>query len=404
MGTERILKFLDKIDSPEKTIMATIVHVTGTNGKGSVVEMTATGLAHLGKTVGAFTSPFLQYETDSIRTFKEENSILKVFSIPEKEYEKIRGGIFSTKGFEEDPLTEFEVSVVCCLVFFARVQPVDVLIMEVGMGGRDDATNVFRHRPTTCVLTGVSWDHEKFLGDTLEKICENKCGIVHRDCNVVIGDLPADLTEFARNECLRRGAVAVETLAKETVDLMEPPLNGSHQRFLTAVVYTVLSKIIHADPLAVIAAIGRTKLPGRLERRYDPKVAFPLILDGAHNIESATALRKFIDDELDVSSKKTVTWLLATSQNRERILPQLLRPGEICICIKFESMQNSEWVKCVDPHELGKIADSLGCVTKVIDGYVGEGLEYIRKSPDLENKLVVVAGSLYLVRNYLRYI
>ena len=413
MGTERMEKLLEKLDFPQRKIDAEIVHVTGTNGKGSVVEMVATSLSNLGKTVGTFTSPFLVFETDSIRTFVpslESGVFATIHQIPESTLNKIRDEILSffpdNALFPDEQPTDFEVLFACCVVFFARFRKVDILIVEVGMGGRDDATNLFHHRPTICILTGVALDHEKFLGDTLEKICENKCGIVHANCRVVFGDLSPALRDLASRICIKNGAISIENPSHEFVEMMEPPLNGAHQKYLTAIASTVVSLITGAVNKTIARSIANTKLPGRLERRSDEKVAFPVILDGAHNVESAIALRRFLDDEIRNSKvRKELLWIMSTSEGREKILPHLLRAGETCVCIRFESQQRVEWIKCANPNHISAIAKSLGCEAHVIEGCVEEGLEFVRTSfPNVEGKMVVVAGSLYLVRNYLRYV
>jgi folylpolyglutamate synthase/dihydropteroate synthase len=184
---------------------------------------------------------------------------------------------------------------------------------------------------------------------------------------------------------------------KEYSDI-SPPLNGDHQRVLTGIALKVIEFFRSSDEC--MQFVIETKLPGRLERRWDiPRVRFPVILDGAHNEESAVALRQFVDRE---ARGRSVVWIIATSVGREAVvIPNLVRAEDSAIFIKFKSHDTASWIQCASPHELAAISSTMACQT--IDAFVDEAIASIG---DINNRkqLVVVAGSLYLVRNYLRFI
>ena len=391
-----------------------VIHVTGTNGKGSTVEMIATGLAALGKTVGVFTSPFLVHEGDSIRIFtpatEGSNAGPTITSLTEEDmsnarYEPEREA--SRMGY--DTPTDFEILFAAALVYFVFIHhnefPLDYIVVEVGMGGRDDATNVFPQ--STCVLTGVSLDHQAFLGRTTRKICETKCGILKPGSDFIInGEMPRRLLAVAKREFKKiAGDGTLVMVSNDDVQNYIPPLNGPHQKILMGIAVEVIRRCVpYASTDNITRAIGLTKLPGRLELRNDqPKVPFPLILDGAHNRESAIALREFVDLQLVLQKKHKVVWVIATSLGRSGILRSLLRPNDTCLCIKFASKQEgtASWIKPVPPSFLFEVAKPLCENSTAFDGLIGDALSTLTVS---EDDLVVVAGSLYLVRNYLLHL
>ena len=400
LGTDRVKQVLSSLDHPEARIARKqIVHVTGTNGKGSTVEMIATGLAALGNKVGVFTSPFLIQETDSIRIFERET----ITEISESELVRLRDNAVSQ--FCRDALTDFEALFVAAILFFSA-QSLDVAVIEVGMGGREDATNVFqssRIRPPICVLTSVSLDHEKFLGPTIEHICDHKCGIVQEGALFVVN---ANIAHTCKDIVNKRVAEMHAKVKYVSGDDFVSPLNGQHQKMLTAIAIAVIREIeSQVSTEEAIAAVARTKLPGRLERRFDcPVVPFPVILDGAHNAESAVALRKFIDAELVSANKSKTVWIIATSEGRQGIVPILVQDTDDVLFISFKSFSNTaHWVRACDPSVLANqlSAEHTGSTSTLPDKYIADALSIVSKRRDLDDCLVVVAGSLYLVRNYL---
>ena len=404
LGLGRIKHLLAELGNPER-LLKRIVHVTGTNGKGSTVEMVATGLSQLGWKVGVFTSPFLIFENDAIRVFEVDN----IMSIPECEWNNIQSQVASITStcMRDDVPTDFEVLVAVALVYFSALD-LDAVIVEVGMGGREDATNIFQRGPTVCVLTGVALDHQKFLGETVEEICENKCGIIHEGSIVVAsGQMSESCRSIVTMNASSNNASHVHFVKTDTCTDIISPLNGAHQRVLAGIATSVIQCLMpHVARNDILAALSSTVLPGRLERRFDRSVGFPLILDGAHNPESAVALRDFVKQELESTGKKNIIWILACSKGRENIIPILVHAGDVCVPIEFQSYQEqtAQWIQAIDVDTLADCVQSTGATIVRRGRFVESALRDVRSEMNFDVSLVVVAGSLYLVRNYLRYV
>ena len=394
LGTARVKDVLTSLGNPELRIANRVVHVTGTNGKGSTVEMIATGLAGCGYRVGTFTSPFVVHERDSIRVFDSMGKR----DISEREWVTAR----------EDPidhLTDFEILFITAVKFFAN-QRLDVVVIEVGMGGRDDATNVFDHLPVppVCVITSISMDHEKFLGNTVELICDNKCGIIKPGSPVVVdGGIGESCLAIVRNRSSPGNMHVVDPNDPKILSLT-PPFQGDHQRVLMQVALTVIDLVANGSFSIeqIVKSISGATLHGRLEWRVND-FDFPVLLDGAHNEESAKALRRYVDSQRASGKYRNIFWIIATSQGREGIVPAILsRDDERCCFVKFKSFQEETagWIQPADPAELARrVVTQNHNIFFSPDGFVSGALKMINEGPSC---LVVVAGSLYLVRHYLR--
>lgn len=401
LGLSRVKTVLEFLSRPEKSIAKRVVHVTGTNGKGSTVEMIATGLQHLGVKVGVFTSPFLIEERDSIRVLLP-GTLIK-HNIPADSWESIRKTITDLISANSISITDFELLFLTVLQYFES-QELDVAVIEVGMGGRDDATNVFDAMAPLCVLTGVSLDHQQFLGTTVEDICDNKCGIFKRDSPVVFNaEIPSSCIKIVETTCEKVGVARTEPIQLNSIDSLNPPINGGHQKLLMKIAMEVIKIICPGlSEEAVINAISHTRLPGRLEWRNDASVGFPLLLDGAHNTESVAALRQFVNHYCETHNVASVLWIIATSKGREEIVPLMLSEWDEVIFTRFKSFQedSAPWIQSADPATLVSKADCLSNNISIAND-ISKALEMARKRI-LPNTIVIVAGSLYLVRNYLR--
>jgi folylpolyglutamate synthase/dihydrofolate synthase len=419
LGLERIMHALHALGNPQTELEirgVKIIHVTGTNGKGSVVEMISNGLLVDPKSrVGVFTSPFVICERDSIRIMtRTTTSEHTTDIISAADLERIRSHV--SRSLPEDlgdKITEFEFLWIKALLYFSSQLDLTHLVVEVGMGGRLDATNIFA-RTNACVITSISMDHEKFLGNSLESICTEKSKIIKPGSIVVVsGTIPEKCLLIAENEFTSVGGrqfIVVDP--SDTCDL-DPPFNGHHQRLLMGMAFEVVTSVLTcAVREDVIRAIKKSKLPGRLERRFDyNRVPFPLILDGAHNQESAIALRQFVEDEKIACGKFRIVWIIATSDGRENaVVSNLLRPEDECICIEFQPYEKGKetWISCVPSSTLA-ISASRHCqnVVSISESTIADAIEYIRATKSIDwisSSLFVVAGSLYLVRNYLQYV
>ena len=176
---DRMRLFLERLGNPQKGLK--YVHVTGTNGKGSTVAMLRSMLMAAGLNVGSFTSPFI--------TRFNERIALNAQPISDEDLTRLARKVEPVVQQLDQELptggpTEFEIDTAIMFCYFAEKQP-DLVLLEVGIGGLYDSTNVIT--PLVSVITTVSWDHMKYLGDTLAKIAHQKAGIIKRGVPVVIG-------------------------------------------------------------------------------------------------------------------------------------------------------------------------------------------------------------------------
>jgi dihydrofolate synthase/folylpolyglutamate synthase len=301
LGLDNMRTLLAALGNPEKSFPA--IHVAGTNGKGSVSAMLAEILSRSGLRTGLYTSPHLVRVEERIRVGGRP--------IPPGDFRRVLGTI-KAKAEElraarkmESPPTFFEVLTAAALLYF-RERRVDAAVLEVGMGGRFDATNIVS--PVVSVITNVSRDHMQYLGKTLEKIAFEKAGIIKPGVPVVSGvsggparsvirrrarEEKAPLIEVGR---VGAGKRAVFPIRGEACRL-SPGLLGRHQvrnAAVAAAAASVLRRIgFPVDRKTVERGIHETRWEGRLE----PAGSRPRVyLDGAHNEAGATALAAFIDE------------------------------------------------------------------------------------------------------------
>ncbi len=277
LATTRAL--LESLGNPHEVMPS--IHIGGTNGKGSVVTLVAGALREAGWRVGAYTSPHLV-------SFRER---IRVGDVPVSEdavamwTEQLRPLILERKA------TFFEASTAIAFADFAA-RGAEIAVVEVGLGGRLDSTNVVR--PLVSAVTKIERDHMKYLGNTLEKIASEKAGIAKPGAPFVIGEREPALVEVLRREA-RRAIARQDARATPDIRVLPPdyewcgPLSlaGLHQRRNAAVAHAVLMALAapyRPDLDAINRAFGQARIPGRLDRRGK------WLFDVAHNPDGIRAL------------------------------------------------------------------------------------------------------------------
>jgi len=287
---DRVWRLLAALDHPERRLPG-VIHLAGTNGKGSTQAMIRAGLEGAGKSVHAYTSPHLARFHERIRLAGELISEEALTAVLDRCYQA-NGG---------ESITYFEITTVAALLAFAET-PADYTLLETGLGGRLDATNVV-DQPALTVITPISIDHVQFLGDTLAKIAGEKAGILKRGVPCVVGPQPEEALEVieARAAALgapllvhgqhwhfheERGRLVVQD---ETglLDLPRPALIGPHQLENGAAAVVALRALGHGEE-ACVAAMENVTWPARMQRlKTGPLVeaagTAELWLDGGHN-------------------------------------------------------------------------------------------------------------------------
>jgi dihydrofolate synthase/folylpolyglutamate synthase len=327
----RIEALLDLLGSPQRAYPA--IHLTGTNGKTSTARLIDSLLRAHGLRTGRYTSPHLETVRERITIDGEP--------VSEEKFVEIYGEVAPAASFLDqrgalgaaESLTFFDLTTAMALAAFADA-PVDVGVVEVGLGGADDSTNVLQ--ANTCVITPIGLDHMEWLGDTIEEIAVAKAGIIHSGATVICALQEADAMAPILERCAEVGA----TIAREGIEfgvrhrelavggqvlslqglggLYEEvflPLHGAHQAQNAAVALATVEAFLGAgantrqlDPDVVREGFAGASSPGRLER---VRTAPTILLDAAHNPHGLTATLRTLREEFSFSRLIVVLAVLA---------------------------------------------------------------------------------------------
>jgi dihydrofolate synthase/folylpolyglutamate synthase len=396
---DRVARLLAALGHPELRVPP-VVHVAGTNGKGSTLAMIRAGLEAEGKTVHVYTSPHLARFHERVRVageLVEEDALIALL----ERCEVANGGA---------PITFFEITTAAALLAFAET-PADYTLLEVGLGGRLDATNVIP-RPAVTVITPVSIDHQQYLGETLTEIAGEKTGILKAGVPAVIG--PQEAAALDAIEARAAAIGAPLTVANRDwqvweergriafldesglLDLPRPNLIGAHQVTNAGAALAAL-RLLGVSEAGCEAAVTRAEWPARMQRlRRGPLVAAAgdceLWLDGGHNPAAGMALAEALG-RLPARRLHLVTGMLNTKDIAGflRPLAALARdlrgvdiPGEAATLAAAETVAVAR--------EVGLSAEPAADVATAI--------AEIRAS-DSEAR-ILICGSLYLAGRVLR--
>jgi len=295
LGLDNIRVLLAALGNPEHAWPS--IHIAGTNGKGSVAAMVERALRASGLRTGRYTSPHL----DRI----EERVAIDGQPIDRATFESVTAQVFSVvddlmaAGTLPVTPTFFEVSTAVAFEIFRRTQ-VEAAVVEVGLGGRFDATNVLT--PRIAAITSIALDHERHLGRTLSDIAFEKAGIAKPGVPLVIGHLPKEAAARIARVATEVGAPIYDAHAT-TTDRKYPPLTlalpGRHQLENAAVAVAILEKwsamVRHVSTEAIVTGLTKCEWPARLEWLRLPRGG-EVLIDAAHNPAGAAALASYLQD------------------------------------------------------------------------------------------------------------
>ncbi|MBD1834070.1 bifunctional folylpolyglutamate synthase/dihydrofolate synthase [Cyanobacteria bacterium FACHB-472] len=428
LGLERIEKLLTDLGNPHHSVP--VIHVAGTNGKGSVCAYLSAVLTEAGYRVGRYTSPHLIDWNERICLNEQAISLETLRELLRQVQAAIQPG-------EESP-TQFEVITAAAWLYFCQ-QEVDVAVVEVGLGGRLDATNVCSN-PLVTIITSISREHWQVLGPTLADIAREKAGILKPGCPAVIGQLPEEAIAVVKQRIVELGCPAVfpkaavelrtaeaqRTQSKERwveyrgIENLEfnpksdphldkegvqnpksirypLPLLGDFQLLNSALAiasFQILSsqgwKITEQ---AIASGMGKTKWLGRLQ--WTTWQNRQLLIDGAHNPAAAIALRQYVDT-LEKSHIHWVMGMLSTKDHAD-IFKALLREGEKLYLVPVPDHTSAE-------------TESLATLAQNICPQLTHCRIYPELTAGLEaaiaiatpDDLIVLCGSLYLIGHFLK--
>jgi dihydrofolate synthase/folylpolyglutamate synthase len=384
LGLERISAILDLLGNPQYKINC--IHIAGTNGKGSVCSIIASILNEAGKKVGLYTSPHLFKYTERIKTGNchsepLSNDILRLAHQNDEGEEShglsdISDNDFAKYVFEVSDLarknnidlTEFEILTAVMFKYFAD-NKVDVAVLETGLGGRFDATNVIK-KPLCCAITHVDFDHTERLGDTLDKIAYEKAGIMKKDCPCIV---------FEGKEVYYDTAREVGALLEVIVPYADDKnlaLKGVHQKENLGLALAVIDKAFPEISQEVIeCGLKNVKHPGRFQYIKEKN----LIIDGAHNPNGIKSLTESLDFYYPNQKRRFIFGCLR-NKDYKTMLKLLLKDGDVVYFYHF-SHQNSaayEELKAACPIEPKELKDDTEIDFN--DGYLN-----------------IICGSLYMI-------
>jgi dihydrofolate synthase/folylpolyglutamate synthase len=415
LSLDRMRRVVEVLGDPQRDYP--VIHLTGTNGKGSTARMISALLAAHDLSVGTYTSPHLEHITERISRNGEP--------IPVDEFAAVIGDLASLEGLMAVRPSYFELLTAAAFSWFSQVA-VDVAVVEVGMLGRWDATNVADGQ--VAVVTNVGKDHTDGVGDWRRSVAAEKAGIVKPGSHLVLGETDPALRPLFVSSPGSSGPASVWVrdsdfgvvtdrlaIGGHVVDLRTPndvvedvllPVHGAHQvdnaACAVAAVEAFFGRALHPDVVA--SAFAGLRLPGRFEVLNRGPL---LILDGAHNVDGAAAAARTLADEFDVGAAPR-RWVLGMLEGRDA--------GEMVDA--FGVRLGDEVVCCTPPSPRGVPAETLASVvaargaTVTVEPDVGRAVEATWRAATagagsggagsggadgVVEGVVMVTGSLYTV-------
>ena len=402
LGLERIERLLAALGNPQQRVP--VIHVAGTNGKGSVCAYLSSVLTAAGYKTGRYTSPHLVNWTERICIDNQPiswDALAECIAEVEATIAKMQAAKMQSAPSTDEAHTptQFEVFTAAAWLHFAQ-QKVDVAVVEVGLGGRLDATNVC-DRPLATVIVSIGMDHWQRLGPTLADIAREKAGIFKPGVAAIAGPLPAE----ARAVVAQRAAELNAPLQWVQPAQLTPAGNfisngieypqsllGEHQAVNSAcaiaAVQTLRQQGWEISNRAIAQGMGAATWPGRLQQYQWQQQ--PLLIDGAHNAAAAQALRCYIDQTFPDT---TITWLMGMLETKDHtgVFGALLRSGDRLHLVPVPGHLSA------DPQVLAAIAQELCPALSICQTH--SSLETALPNA-IAQQPTVLCGSLYLIGHF----
>lgn len=399
-GLGRIEELMRRLGAPHHRL--NIIHIGGTNGKGSSTAMTAAILSTAGYRTGTFTSPHLHVYNERYRINGEEISDEKIAGLITRLRPHLEQMV--TEGFEHP--TEFEVSTAMAFLYFYE-EKVDFLVLEVGLGGLIDSTNVAA--PLVSVITNVAMDHMDYLGNTVEEIASVKAGII-KPCVPVVTAATGPALEVIRQRAQENSAGIFEIGRDTTFEILESSIRGewfnlvtprntyndmhisligAHQVINAATAVTAVELLadrgFRIAGESVRAGLAAARWPARLEIVQEKPA---VLLDGAHNYDGAVCLHEALTEIFKYRRLILVLGMLGDKE-REKVVAKLAPLAGAIVVTKPNSPRAGKWPQVAE--------EARKYVSEV---YLEENIHAaVRKAVALagDEDLICVTGSLYMV-------
>ena len=392
LSLERLENLLIKLDNPEKKL-SNIIHIAGTNGKGSTLSYIKQILIENNYKVHCYTSPHLKTINERFVIANEQISNKELFKIIN----------FIKKINNNNPITFFEIITAAAFYLFSQKKS-DFTLIETGLGGRLDATNVIKN-PILNIITPISIDHQEFLGNKLTDITKEKLGIIKPSSTIIIGKqtnfinnyIKKKIYKFNNKKIFYNQNYKIAKINKKSFDIIinnkkfnfnKPTLNGLHQIENAA---TAISAILEIKKIgnkinieSINKGLTKTKWNCRLEKGYLKKI--PVFLDGAHNVEGAKQIKNFF-----VNNNKNRWLIIGMLKNKDvkNYLLNLKSTIRGIIALKIPEEKNSFSTK-----EILNICKQIDieCIAKK---NINDANNYLFN--EIKPDEIIISGSLYLV-------
>lgn len=423
LGLERMTVLLDKLGNPHEEL--DVIHVAGTNGKGSVCKYLEEGLSACGYRVGLYTSPFIEKFNERIRLGGADISDEDLQNFTDRVLKASDEMV--TEGL--DSPTEFEVVTAIAFLYF-KEKGADITVLEVGLGGSGDSTNVVKN-PLACAITSISFDHMDRLGNTLAEIAVNKAGII-KEGMPIISNVPereaaqviartayekdSKLYDVSKNKFMIfdetpfSQKVSMEVLGTDYSDI-EISMTGKHQGENLKTALTIIEILrkerkIKIERSKLYEGLKKAVQPGRFEVLIGRETDGPgaelsaaegpmVIIDGAHNEAGARALQETVSKYFDGQRILLVTGMLADKQIDD-ILKYFSQITDKMIITEPDNPRK------LTVDELGEVLNKMGI--EPIKAKTAE--ESVKLAESMQDKydLILFAGSLYLIGDVRRIV
>lgn len=405
----KVRKIFSDFSNPQNNFRT--VHIAGTKGKGSTAAILSYILASAGYRVGLYTSPHLIDFRERIKIiYKKDKKLVEEEISPEEVIEIVKDiKSYLNKNKSSFLPTTFELYTLVAFLYFSK-KPIDILVVEVGMGGRLDATNIVEN-PLVCIITSISLDHTAQLGNKLSKIAYEKAGIIKRKTSVVSAPQKKSVEKVLKKKAeiekakiyfLKNNDYKINYLTAEGSNFdfknsykdLFLSLAGEHQienaSLAIECVEILKKKGIRIDKSAVKSGLKNVRWPGRLQiLKKNPYI----VVDGAHNQASAKVLRK----SLKLFSYKNLFLIMGmfSDKNIFDFLKEFYKVSQRIIISRVKNPRSA------DPEDIEKQLADKNKIIKVKD--LKEGIK-IAKSLSSKKDLILITGSLYLVGEALKII
>lgn len=393
LGLERITELLSRLGNPQAELR--FIHVAGTNGKGSICAMLSSVLRRAGFKTGLFTSPYLSRFNERMQINGKPIGDSELAAI----VEEIK---LHADAMDEHP-TEFEMMTAAAMKWFCD-SGCEIVVLEVGLGGRFDATNVIA-APECCVIANIGLDHTAILGQTLAEIAYEKAGIIKYGAPVVMYQQYGEAAEVVREVCTEKSAelyvpdfedisVEFDSLDGQVFSYRGAsyaiPLLGAHQTRNAATVLESISVLRSLgwaiDDDAVEAGLYSVAWPARFEVLHADEPWF--VLDGGHNPQCAAALRECLEHYFPGNKRVALVGVLKDKDYRS--IAETMAPlFDACVCVTPENP------RALDAGELAALFEG-HCREVVTADTVEDGVDLARDIAQENDAMVCAFGSLYI--------